>query len=639
MSRHNGGQVVTDLLRESVPNGPMLVRRRAGELGAVHRLDRGKRLGIGRADSNYIVIRDDGCSRNHAEVYWAPEGWMVQDLGSLNGTRVNGRKIDQPVLLGPQDAIAIGQTELVFLDSLTSLNDLVGEEPPSAAANFAIKRRQNQTQTLQLQRQDVARNRSSRDLQTLYRLALQMGQARDPGELAVAVIDALREATPGDGGAILQIDDGGEFVSLGARGASDRPYEPPSDELVSVCLAGRDALLIEEPVPAAPGRNRIAQRTVICSPIFADGEMLAVLHVYSSDPLNKLTSDDLDLAVAITQTMGPALRGMERQLTLASENEQLRESLRVSTELIGRSKAIQDVLAEIAMVAPSNATALICGESGVGKELVARAIHFSSKRRGGPFVCLNCAALPESLLESELFGHEKGAFTGATEQKKGKFEVAHKGTIFLDEIGEMSLSTQAKLLRVLDGHSFERVGGDKPIRAQVRVVAATNRDLEKAVAEGRFRSDLYFRLRVVEIKVPPLRVRVEDVPILAEHFLARYAGEMGKKIKGFSAEAIEKLMAYDWPGNVRELKNAIERAVVLTRNSVIGPEELALNAPARLAVPAAFAPVSLEEIEAEHIRGVLEHTGWNKSQAASILGIERSTLDRKIKRYDISESG
>ena len=220
---------------------------------------------------------------------------------------------------------------------------------------------------------------------------------------------------------------------------------------------------------------------------------------------------------------------------------------------------------------------LIRGESGVGKELVARAVHFSSPRKKGPFVCLNCAALSETLLESELFGHEKGAFTGATERKIGKFEAADKGTLMLDEIGEMSPKTQAKFLRVLEGHPFERVGGSEPIKVDVRVIAATNRDLEKDVAEGTFRRDLYFRLHVLEIVVPALRKRPEDIPELAEYFLHRFVAETGRKIKGFTPRAMEEMLRYRWPGNVRELKNVIERAVVLTRSEYIDHDDLVLS--------------------------------------------------------------
>jgi Nif-specific regulatory protein len=303
---------------------------------------------------------------------------------------------------------------------------------------------------------------------------------------------------------------------------------------------------------------------------------------------------------------------------------------------------MENVQREMDRAAASRATVLIRGESGVGKELVARAMHYSSPRAKGPFVCLNCAALTETLLESELFGHERGAFTGATERKIGKFEAAHMGTLMLDEIGEMTPAIQAKFLRVLEGHPFERVGGSQSIKVNVRAVAATNRDLEKAVAEGKFRRDLYFRLRVLEIFVPPLRKRPEDVIELAIHFLERFNAETGRRLRGFTPDAFERMRHYRWPGNVRELKNVVERAVVLAQSDYIDADDLALTTLSTqgesgdtLLARAAYEPTSLAEMEKRHILATLRATGWNKSRAASILGIERSTLDRKIRRYQI----
>jgi Nif-specific regulatory protein len=281
----------------------------------------------------------------------------------------------------------------------------------------------------------------------------------------------------------------------------------------------------------------------------------------------------------------------------------------------------------------------------VGKELVARAVHYSSPRKGGPFVCLNCAALSESLLESELFGHERGAFTGATERKLGKFEAAHGGTLMLDEIGEMGPGIQAKFLRVLEGHSFERVGGSKAISVDVRVIAATNRDLEKMVRENRFRRDLFFRLNVVKIEVPALRHRPEDVIVLAGHFLQKFNADTGRKITGFTDAALAKLRSYRWPGNVRELRNVVERAVVLARDTIIDAEDLTLSSLATasesqmdVGTHLSWRPLSLEEIERRHILATLTALDWNKSQTAQTLGIERSTLDRKIKRYDLEKA-
>ena len=295
-------------------------------------------------------------------------------------------------------------------------------------------------------------------------------------------------------------------------------------------------------------------------------------------------------------------------------------------------------------VAKSDASILITGESGVGKELVARAAHYSSPRRKGPFVCLNCAALSRSLLASELFGHEQGAFTGATQRKIGKFEASNTGTLMLDEIGEMSPAIQAKFLRVLEGHPFERVGGTETVKVDVRVIAATNRDLERDVSEGRFRRDLYFRLRVLEILVPPLRKRIEDIPELAHHFLQKFNAETGRKLRGYSPTAMEQMRKYRWPGNVRELKNVVERAVVLARGEFIEREDLTLSQLATagdtgeaVTPQPQFRATSLADMERQHILAPLNSTNWNKSQTAALLGIERTTLDRKIRRYELVE--
>jgi len=317
-----------------------------------------------------------------------------------------------------------------------------------------------------------------------------------------------------------------------------------------------------------------------------------------------------------------------------------------SSEIIGDSEPLKKVNDLIARAAEGKFSLLIRGESGTGKELVAKAVHFSSSRRTKPLVCLNCAAIAESLLASELFGHEKGAFTGATDRKIGKFEAAHTGTLFLDEIGEMPVALQSKLLRVLEGHPFERVGGNTPISTDVRVIAATNRDLEKEVAEGRFRHDLFFRLRVLEIIVPPLRKRTDDIPVLAEYFLDKYSKETGRKYQGFAEEAMNALLVHRWPGNVRELKNVVERSVVLGTPPWIYEQDLLLSSLSTTGETDIrktstktnlFEPVTLDQMEKAHIQKMLEYTQGNKSLAARTLGIERTTLDRKIKRYQLDE--
>ncbi len=326
------------------------------------------------------------------------------------------------------------------------------------------------------------------------------------------------------------------------------------------------------------------------------------------------------------------------------ENLYLKETIKEKAKfdkLLGQSSKMQEVFELIKRVAPIESTVLITGETGTGKELVARAIHSHSKRKDGPFVAINCGAIPEQLMESEIFGHEKGAFTDAKEQRKGKLELACGGTIFLDEVGELTLKMQVNLLRVLEEKSFYRVGGSKPISLDARVLAATNRDLKKGIEQGWFREDLYYRLNVFSISLPPLRERKEDIPLLAKHFLMEFSKETNKHVEKISRQAMDLMMLYDWPGNVRELKNAIERAVVICQGKVIQPEDLPIstrmvdrkNQDEKLSLEGETLP--LRELEKKYILNILDKTKWNISLSAKILGIDRSTLYNKIKKYGL----
>ena len=333
---------------------------------------------------------------------------------------------------------------------------------------------------------------------------------------------------------------------------------------------------------------------------------------------------------------------------LKEENRLLKERLgdQFNTQnIIGRSQVMAKLLETVAQVAPSEATVMVTGESGAGKELIAGAVHYNSPRKDGPFVKMNCAAVTETLLESELFGHEKGAFTGAHKRKEGKFRQADGGSLFLDEVGEMSLSMQVKLLRALQEMEFFRVGGEELIKVNVRVIAATNKDLLQEVEAGRFREDLYYRLNVVTLAVPSLADRREDIPLLARHFLERFSEKNHKKIKGFSPHAMDQMLRYTWPGNVRELMNAVERAVVMSRAELIQPDDLPPEIQNRQQEdPVDFSlkiwdeGVSLEEMEKATIIKTLESTAGNKSEAARRLGITRKTLRKKLKGYGVSAS-
>jgi two-component system response regulator AtoC len=336
------------------------------------------------------------------------------------------------------------------------------------------------------------------------------------------------------------------------------------------------------------------------------------------------------------------------QQALVRENAVLRKALKKDHQLhdlASKAPAMQAVFELARTAARSSSTILVLGESGSGKEVLARAIHAESPRAAGPFVEVSCAALTETLLESELFGHEKGAFTGATARRKGKFEAAHQGTLFLDEIGDIGPKLQLDLLRVLEERRFHRIGGNQPVEVDVRIVAATNRDLQRAVAAGTFREDLFYRLNVIPIRVPPLRERREDIPLLVDLFVERLSAELGREIEGVSAEAMDALMASPWPGNVRELRNVLERGAVVARGPIIELGDLGLGVPPgpateRARPGAATSPTdSLDEVERRHIAAVLAHTGFNVSQSARVLGVDRVTLYNKMRKYGLKRDG
>jgi DNA-binding NtrC family response regulator len=329
---------------------------------------------------------------------------------------------------------------------------------------------------------------------------------------------------------------------------------------------------------------------------------------------------------------------------LVAENILLRQQLEERYSLkniIGKSQQMKDVFELVENIADSNSTVLIQGASGTGKEVIARLIHLKSLRRDKPFIAANCAAIPRELLESELFGHEKGAFTGATYTKKGRFELANGGTLFLDEVGEMSNNAQIHLLRVLQEREFRRVGGTELIKIDVRIIASSNKDLDKEVKEGRFREDLFYRLNVITIYLSKLKERKEDIPLLVDHFLTKYGLESGRGKKSMSQEVLDLLMKYDWPGNIRELENLIERLVILCKDKIIRPENLPQNIKKEpkgelsILIP----NKQLEEVEKQYIYEVLKEYNWNKSKSAKILGIERMTLYKKIKKYNLKKEG
>ena len=665
-----------------------LVIRDGTKWSDVFRLVPGRAVTIGRAPTNQIVIKEEQASRHHAEVYLEEGKWILRDLASRNGTAIGNDRIYGDNPLKPGDIIRIARTQLAYVHDLSQAYEestihspALGKEtvlgfevaqpvPKPSRDTGAVLEPTNITHRRGVTRYLTGDSDSDSDSSggqmaaRLFRLSHELANQPTAITIGNRALAGLFDGTNADGGAVLLLpkkksgnDKQGAPEVLASRSDSDHGYQRVSSFLSATVLRESEAVLAREvkddsTLAIRDSHGVIQATSVVCAPIRIQNRTVGLLHLYSTENNGILTPDDLEFTIAVAENVALALKTLSKQQKLADdlrnqskELKQLREKLGVESEIIGSSQAMVNVHQQISRAAPSKATVLIRGESGVGKELVARSVHFSSPRNKEPFVCLNCAALSESLLESELFGHEKGAFTGATERKLGKFEAADKGTLMLDEIGEMSQSIQAKFLRVLEGHLFERVGGNKSISVDVRVIAATNRDLEKEVTKGNFRRDLYFRLNVVEVCVPPLRKRIEDVIEIGEHFLEKFAAETGRRISGFSPSALEEMQNYRWPGNVRELRNVIERGVLLARGNYIEPEDLSLSNLTTASESqdvgqrkmGQYQPCSLADVEKQHILATLQSTAWNKSRTSSILGIERTTLDRKIKRYDLAD--
>ncbi len=382
-------------------------------------------------------------------------------------------------------------------------------------------------------------------------------------------------------------------------------------------------------------------RSIACVPMKVDGGIIGVVEIIDKEDGRPILEEDMRTLTAFADLASMAISNAKRIQSVERENRNLREELDSRYAIVGGSPVLQKVISDAFKVANSKTSTLILGESGTGKELLAHLIHSAGPRKNQPMITLNCAALPESLMEAELFGHEKGAFTGAADRKTGKIETADGGTLFLDEIGEMSPGMQAKLLRVLQEGLFYRVGGNVPISVDIRILSATNRDIDKDVAEGHFREDLFYRLNVVRIRVPPLRERREDIELLARHYLELFKRERGLLDLVISEAAMNRMLQYEWPGNVRELRNAVERAVVMGNDHEISPEDLPI-APQPRTMPVPAIGLSLKEavdqFKKELIIANLRHTGGNRAQASKILGIQRTYLSRLISRYGIQDA-
>lgn len=603
---------------------------------------------IGRDPQRDFPVDDHLCSRLHCRLWFDGSGWRVEDCGSRNGTFVNSRKIDVSVL-HPGDAIRIGDRLMVLIEQGEKLTGS-GWQPVLMESTTFLARvpTEDQKQAVVGQLKEGGSPDSVRNAAILCRLAGELHEKESVGEIVKLVVKALKAGTRANAIVVWLKSPEGRLKRYGAK--LDDPPEAPS-ALASLTMDQEEALLVSQPDDEQSDSgiestvvDGETPSSAICVPVPLRSGCRGAIECLRMNPSDPLTTSNLELCIAVARQTGLAIENLEYREQLEQANVQLRREVAGRSRLVGDSEPIRRLLDLISRVSATQSTVLIGGESGTGKELVARMIHDSSDRSSGPYVAVNCASFNESLLESELFGHEKGAFTGADQRHSGQFERAHRGTIFLDEIGEMSLGCQAKLLRILEGHPFERLGGTEPVKVDVRIVAATHRDLPVRVESGDFREDLFFRLRVIELSVPPLRERPDDIPLLAEHFLEHFRSQTGRGPLRLSSAAAEALKAHGWPGNVRELKNAIERATVLGLGDEVQPEDLGLvSRPASAdstskPVPKSPVhepePVSLIDAELRHIQLVLEQCGGNKTKACKVLGIGRGTLYKKLKEIE-----
>jgi Nif-specific regulatory protein len=609
---------------------------------------------IGREPTNHLCIREDSISRRHCLLKNEAGHFKIIDLNSQNGTFVNGVPTKEH-LLEHGDQIKLGDSSFLFLLHEGEVEPTVGVllDDASAITGPTVGLRPEDALYLHPERVEVAlptTARMARDLSALLKISTTINSIHSLPELQKQLLELTFDVVPAERGAILLVSEGSDELASVGRWNTIAEFDRPVQASLSIVrrvLREGVALLAND----IGGRNAkltstgslLAYRvqSLLCVPMVIFKKTLGVIYLDTTNTKVAFDEDHLQLLTAIASFAAVALENARRVEWLENENRRLNEDLNIEHDMVGDSPRMREVYQFIGKVAPTNSTVLIRGESGTGKEQVARAIHVNSPRAGKPFVALNCAALTETLLESELFGHERGAFTGAVAQKKGKLEVADGGTVFLDEVAEMAAPLQSKLLRVLQEREFERVGGTRPIKIDIRLVAATNKDLEEAIRTASFRQDLFYRLNVVSLSMPPLRERREDIPVLATHFAAKFSKQCKSRTEGISADARACLLNYDWPGNVRELENAIERAVVLGSGDLIRPEDL----PETIleTEPPSGAPVTkyheaIKEAKKQLIMKAVEQAGGNYTEAARLLGVHSNYLHRLIRNLNLKDA-
>jgi len=636
---------------ESKPAGnPRLVGLDGPSEGAAVELSL-KEQSLGRERANTIAVPDPSVSRRHCVFRRTDNGeTRIEDCRSRNGTFVNGVPVDRRTLMHG-DEIRVGNCHFLYLErhESDSTPKVVLRESSEEVNRTVVRIRREDSLFLQADQvleMPVEPRRVAHALKALLRLGAGVRVTRGLEELSRTLMEVVAGTMPATESALLLFDretrspewtfawrrDNGGVGELAAP--SDLVRRVLEEDAAVLCnhRRGDDR--------TGGSTSAVARHSMMLTPLRGAEGVFGVLYLASTDPQIEFDEEQLRLLTAIGVVAGLAAESALQFENLRAENRRLREELELDHDMVGESAAMTGVYRFIARVSPTATTVLITGESGTGKELAARAIHRNSSRRDAPFVAVNCAALTETLLESELFGHERGAFTGAVTRKKGKFEAADGGTLFLDEVIEMPPPLQVKLLRALQEREFERVGGTDPVRVDVRIVAATNRNVRNAVREGLLREDLYYRLNVVSFEMPPLRERKEDIPLLARYFASRSGRRVGRPVAGLSRAAGARLAAYEWPGNVRELENVIERAVVLGTGDKIQPEDLPealLERPAEPDDSASGYHQAVREAKQAIILEALERAGGSQTGAAALLEINPTYLSRLIRNLDLKD--
>ncbi len=611
---------------------------------------------IGRQSSNCLQLRDEAVSRRHCVMRRREAGMELSDLDSLGGTFVNGVPVQQR-LIEDGDFIKVGSSLFLYLSRPIEGGDEPATAPRNSAGDYSLKSTIEVPAAVSLEflsnRAPASEDRWAQQLKALLRISAEMQSLGGAESFLCRLAELALEIVPAERIAVL-LADGDALVLSHMAAVAGATEEPQLNDALhqrvlseKIAVMSNDLYRVEPSESAEPPRVD-GVRGLLCAPLVSRDLALGVLYAETSRKDTLFGQEDLDLFAALAGIASPALENVQRWDRIEAENRRLRET-EIDHDIVGESAVMEKILALVARVAVTDLPVLIAGESGSGKELVARAIHRNSQRAKHPFVAINCATLSENLLDSELFGHEKGAFTGAVERRLGQFELAHGGTLFLDEVGEIPIGLQARLLRALEEGEIRRLGGRGTIRVDIRLVAATNRDLPAEVDRGQFREDLYHRLNVFSLSLPPLRERGEDISLLASHFVARSAARLKRPVRGLDGAARKALGAYDWPGNVRELRNAMERAVVMAAGEFLRPEDLPEavlecavgKANPRTGKPAAGNPGNYHQAVVEAKRKILlaavRAAGGHVPQAARNLGLNRTYLHRLLSRLDVRD--